>query len=257
MKSDPLGRFALSISRRLAESGRGKRLVDTVLTDETVAALIEHRLGTKAAREAPAIGDAVPPGTPTNFDDLIWLFTPTYAARGLSELLLDEAVYLWRLLTSIDRPRVAELGRCRGGTTFLFAAAGASVLSIDNDAVEAGYASRGIRVEPFADSLERALVAAGLEDKVELMKGDVFTVDVAPGTYDLVQLDIPVRDPDQVGALFDRWWRGLRPGGRLILRDGREPRTPGVRAYAARLAARVDVELEDDPPGRFTVAVNV
>ena len=183
----------------------------------------------------------------------MWLFTPTYAARGLSELLLDEAVYLYRLISETPSAEVAELGRFRGGTTYFMAAAGARVLSVDNDASEESRKRRGMARPMYRSALEQALATSGLDDRVELVTADALAFTVPEAAFDLVYLDLPL-DAADMASVFERWWTGLRPGGRLVLRDGREPSMPGPQAFAATLPGN-GFTVATGAPGRFVVVL--
>ncbi len=233
----------------------GTRILDRALANDDIASWVDHRLGIKAAYNAPPIHEHAPHRRPETFEDLLWLFTPAYASRNHSQLLLDEAGYLYRLLRGLPSARVAEVGIFKGGTTFLMAAAGARVVAIDNMVDKRTVESRESSALSFAASLRQALAKAGLEEQVQIVAGDAFEYEVEPETYDLVSLDIYAASSNLVSSLFDHWWPGVRRGGRLLLRDGREPRNPGMQAFGSTLAGCSDIVLEDDPPGRYLIVI--
>jgi len=246
------GKGVAALSRRAANTSRGSRILDTVLTDDTVAGWVKHRLGAAASRAAPPIDEAMPDLIDGRFESLVWLFTPSPAARGISQLLLDEAAYLYHFVQGLTRPNVAEIGRWKGGTTFFLAAAGAEVESFDTEGSREQATFRGAPIPPFRESLERALNAAGLRDRVELVRADATTWEVTPGAYDLVYLDILLKSVAEASELFERWWVGLRPGGRLVFREGGSSKGHQA-AFVASLAERGDVRVEAGSPGVFAV----
>jgi len=242
--------------RRTENRARYRRVLDAVLADDGARDVILHRLGTGHMHDTRRIDTARPkPGPVEGFEDLTWLLSSNYANRGLALLMLDEALWLYRTIGALERPQVAELGRAKGGTTFLMAAAGAHVLSLDNGALEESARARhsGMDVS-YAEALRRTLAGAELADRVELVNADATTYAPPPAAFDLVYIDIPIRG-DRGMPLFDRWWQALRPGGRLVLRDGREPRMPGAIALVDALRRRPDVAFEEPAPGLFVVVV--
>jgi hypothetical protein len=122
----------------------GWRIVSALLRDERVLARIMHQLSNRLAAEA-SFDQAMPEELRAigGFEDYYWLFSSNPLNHGLSRLEHDEAAYLFRLVRSLGRPEAAEIGRFRGGSTFLLAAAGARVLSIDIDG--ARFESDGLR----------------------------------------------------------------------------------------------------------------
>lgn len=242
--------------RRADSSGRLRSAIDEALKDEGARQALLHRLGTFQMHDTRCIDMVMPGARPIRgFEDVVWLLSSNYANRGMALLMLDEAAWLYRIINGLEGARVAELGRAKGGTTFLFAAAGAHVLSIDNGKLEAAERRRhgGLDVT-YEEALRKALAAAGFDHRVELVAADA--VDYSPPTasFDLVYHDIPLRLEAGL-ELFERWWPALRPGGRFILRDGREPRMPATVALADALRARNDLVLETGAPGVFEVIV--
>jgi hypothetical protein len=84
---------------------------------------------------------------------------------------------------------------------------------------------------------------------------DAETFEVEPAAFDLVFSDI-VLPFDRMVSLFDRWWSGVKPDGRLVLRDGREPRTPSVKALVDELRGRTDLRFEVPAPGVFSIVTH-
>jgi len=251
-------RVVASLVRRADTSQRIRKHLDALLTLPDVTSTILHRVSATTIRAPERIGDVAPPGfgQADTFDDVTWLFSSNYANRGVSQLMLDEAAWLFRRIQSYPGCTVAEVGRCKGGTTVLLAAAGAHVVSLDNGQYEQGLLRRGqgdTRPGTFLMSLEETLTGLGLSARVELIEADAMTFPLGGKTFDWVYLDIPL-PVTGCQQLFDHWWPAVETGGALIIRDGAEPRTPGPLTVAKRLADRPDVKLDPSPPGRFVVA---
>ncbi len=158
------------------------------------------------------------------FEDCYWLFSSNELNIGLSQLQFDEAACIYRLIREYEDPHVIELGRYKGGTTFLLAAAGARVRSLEKD----------VEIERrFRPPLCRALDRFGLADRVETETGDAYTCAVDAETSDLVLVHCSPETHEQVRSLVDRWWPAIRPGGGIILHE--TPYLPGVAPVVAEL----------------------
>lgn len=168
------------------------------------------------------------------FEDVTWLFSNHALNQRLSRLALGEAAHLYRLVGSLDAPRVAEIGRYKGGTTLLLAAAGAHVLSLDVSEE---------RQASFDPPLREALARLGLAGRVELVVADSHTYRPEPASFDLVLLDGDM-SPDGLRADWGEWWPAVVPSGHLILHlvDPAEIRWP-VLAERFTPAWRLVAEL--------------
>ncbi len=158
----------------------------------------------------------------SGFEDLTFLFGTSQANYALCLLGLEEAAYLYRLVRSMASPRIAEIGRFKGGTTFLLAAAGGLVTSIDlpvsdgRDAVDTGAGS--IDGERLDALLRSALQRAGLGDRVNLIQGDSRAQAPEPQSFDIVFID---GDHSYANAKADigAWHDAVRVGGALLIHD--------------------------------------
>jgi hypothetical protein len=227
-----------------------------VLTNERLKEAIVHRLGVEGLNGPLQIDEAMPSDLAgiDGFESLVWLFSSNYANRHMGLLMFDEAAWLYRTIRGLESPRIAELGRAKGGTTFFMAASGAQVLSVDDGSFALSWSqNHGRRVDEVDGSLMAALRRAGIDGRVELATADARNFDVTQA-FDIVYVDIPMRESG-MRTTFETWWPAVRPGGMYILRDGREPRVPGANALAATLATRDDVDIAPDMPGTFVVAV--
>lgn len=246
-----ISRLAISA----VKNERYRRIVDDVIRDQEACDVILHRIGTRQWHNNDRIDEVMPAqlNDVSRFDSLLWLFSSNYANRGFSLLMLDEALWLFDTVRSLNTPKVAEIGRAQGGTTFLLAAAGARVSSIDNNALESVRRRHGgDSGMSYDEALAAALKRHGLDDRVDILVGDAITYPATPADFDVVYVDVDLSASLMI-QLFDRWWPAVKPGGLLVLRDGREPRTPGVRELAGALEGRDDTEFLKEPPGVFTV----
>jgi ubiquinone/menaquinone biosynthesis C-methylase UbiE len=147
----------------------------------------------------------------------------------------------WReLLLSALPPapaRVADLGCGTGSVTVLLSAA--------------GYKVHGVDLSANMVALARTKAArAGVHALVR--QGDAATPPLEPASYDVVfarHVLWALPDPD---AVIGRWTRLLRPGGRLVLVEGRWHTGAGIpadrcRELVARHREEVVVAELDDP----------
>jgi predicted O-methyltransferase YrrM len=169
------------------------------------------------------------------FEDLAFLFSSTILAHGIASLRLDEAAYLYRLVREEQPRTIAEIGRFRGGSTFVFAAAAGP------DAVVHSYdiATRQGRDGAELDGqLSGALQRYGLADRVVLHVENSRQATPPPG------LDLLFIDGDHseqgVRADFERWSSHVRDGGHLLLHDAVDASdlVPSFDSGPARVAAQ-------------------
>lgn len=175
------------------------------------------------------------------FEDLAFLFSSTILAHGAASLRLDEAAYLYRLLRDLKPKTVVEIGRFRGGSTFLIAATlERGVLHSYDIAVRQGRAG---------DELDHQLAAAleryGLSERVRLHLADSRTAEPPEPTIDLLFIDGD-HSEDGVRADFRRWAPLLPPGGHLLFHDavGAPDFVPTDAPGPARVAATIGDDFE-------------
>jgi predicted O-methyltransferase YrrM len=150
----------------------------------------------------------------TGFDDLVFLFSSTVLAHGVASLRLDEAAYLYRLVRDEQPEVVVEIGRYRGGSTLLLAAALESGVLHSYDVAT----RQGRSGAELDNQLVAALARYDLSDRVRLHMEDSHTA-----TPDTPQIDVLFVDGDHseagVRADFERWARLVVPGGHLLFHD--------------------------------------
>jgi predicted O-methyltransferase YrrM len=178
------------------------------------------------------------------FEDLAFLFHLSQANYGVCLLAFDEAAYMWRLCRSISAGRLVEIGRFKGGSTFLMAAAMGDAAEIDSYDLHLISTHDGAELDR---RLSEALRRYGLEERVRLHVQDSRRVNPPADSYDLVFID---GDHSYEGARADflHWRDAVRPGGHVVFHDAAKTRqfskaAPGLRELIP--------EIEGEHGGRF------
>jgi predicted O-methyltransferase YrrM len=172
------------------------------------------------------------------FEDLAFLFSSHQLHHAIISMAVDEAAYLYGLAHGLRGATVVEIGRSKGGSTLLLAAAvgeGSHVYSYDlHLKATAGSASD--------DDLRGVLERYGLSERVTLLVADSHTAEPPAEPCDLVLVD---GDHSYAGVRGDyEHWRGtIRPGGHLLFHDAAEL---GDLSSAHRLVMRLMEEIERD-----------
>jgi predicted O-methyltransferase YrrM len=176
------------------------------------------------------------PSRVTGFEDLAFLFSSTILAHGIASLRFDEAAYLYRLVSAAQPETVVEIGRFRGGSTFLLGSALESGIVHSYD-----IATRHGR---SGAELDRELLAAlgryGLTERVRLHEEDSHTAEPPTAEIDLLFIDGDHREAG-VRADVDHWVPFLRPGGHLLFHDAAD--APDFAPPLASGPARVVLEI--------------
>ena len=171
----------------------------------------------------PASFDTAPdqPERIEGFESLSFLFSSNPLNWGIALLMFDEASYLYGLARKLGQARGAEIGRFKGGSTFVLAAglAPGSLLTSYDLHVKLTGEFEGKQLDA---SLQAALTRYGLADRVELLVGDSRIVE-PPAMLDFVLID---GDHSYEGAKADylHWRSALKPGGNLLFHDGAAPK---------------------------------
>lgn len=186
------------------------------------------------------------PESVRGFEDLAFLFSSNQLNHGVASLQIDEAALLFRLARDLDSGPVVEIGRFKGGSTIVLAAAlpaGVELWSYDfHVALRPDMPGRELDEE-----LRAALARFGLESKVRLLVADSRTAEPPPGELELLFVD---GDHSYEGARadFDRWSAFVRPGGHVLLHDAVDTGGYGnVYPGVARLAAEIGAGWERRP----------
>ena len=205
----PKGRTAL---RRLASSSFGTRALASLA--RTDPHLLIEALGPRVNRDARFSTVRRWPDDLDGFDDLAFLFSSHQLHHAIISMTVHEGALLYRLAHGLRGATVAEIGRSKGGSTLLLAAAlgeGSHVWSYDlHVKATAGAASD--------DELRETLARYGLADRVTLVVGDSRTAAPPPQPCDLVLVDGD-HGYDGVKADFEAWRDRVRPGGHMLFHD--------------------------------------
>jgi predicted O-methyltransferase YrrM len=177
----------------------------------------------------------------SGFEDLAFLFSSTILAHGIASLRLDEAAYLYRLVRDLQPRTVVEIGRFRGGSTFLIAAAlEAGVVHSYDLETRQGRAGADLDRE-----LVEALRRFGLADRVELHVADSRSADPPCAEIDLLFIDGDHRE-EGVRADFERWAPLLSSRGHVLLHDAVDAAdfVPANESGPTRVAAQAGEDWE-------------
>jgi predicted O-methyltransferase YrrM len=176
------------------------------------------------------------------FEDLAFLFSSTILAHGIASLRLDEAAYLYRLIRDADPASVVEIGRFRGGSTFLIAAALGPDGALHSYDLDTRQGRRG-------DDLDRQLSAAldryELSDRVHLHLEDSRSAPTPVETIDVLFVDGDHRE-EGVRADVEHWAPHLGPGDHLVFHDAVDAPdlVPPFDVGPARVTASLGDEFE-------------
>jgi len=186
----------------------------------------------EAAARGPMRESLVPP---REFDALLpWIFHHGMSSRGICQLDIDEALALWKLCREGPARTAVEIGRFKGGSTFLLACAigeGGRLISFDLD-------------NQYDAELSTVLRATGLDGRVELIVGDSQSSGLSRTTVaDLVFVD-GGHSREAVMADVRTWYPALKHGGVMCFHDAVQ-----TRSNATAIPSVVDTvqELSTSP----------
>src|SRR5439155_8433923 len=131
-----------------------------------------------AARDSSFAGVETWPDSVGGFEDLAFLFSSNRANMGIASLALDEAAHLFRTVREPGVETIVEIGRFRGGSTFLIAAAMSDRARLYSYDTHGKLGSPERADDPLRDALSRY----GLCDHVDMIVAGSITSD-APTTH--------------------------------------------------------------------------
>lgn len=182
------------------------------------------------------------------FEDLYWLFSCNHANAGIISMAFDEAAYLFKVVRNLKSATCLEIGRFKGGSTFLLAAAldeASMLVSVDNHTKKTPFGSDGKELDK---ELLNALTRYGLEKKVRLVVTDSTSLVVQGQSYNLVFVD---GDHSYRGVRED--WLHVRYavkfGGHVLFHDGGSARRFAMPREGVR---RLVHEIEEREGRYFT-----
>jgi predicted O-methyltransferase YrrM len=151
------------------------------------------------------------------FQHLAGLFASTSLDHAVISMTIRQAAYLYGLVRQRKARKVIEIGRYKGGSTLLIAAAmggEGEFWSIDLGDKESRLRSSDSR--PFDEQIADACRRLGLQ--VKLVVGDSRTIEVDTGEVDLVFID---GDHSYEGVKndFERFGKRVRIGGAVLFDD--------------------------------------
>jgi len=152
------------------------------------------------------------------FEHLAGLFASTSLDHGVISMPIRQAAYLFGLIREIKPQKVIEIGRYKGGSTLLIAAAmdgEGEFWSVDMGEKESRLQGNGT-VRSFDEQLADACRRLGL--KVNMIVGDSRTVEVDTGVVDLVLIDGD-HSFEGVKNDFERFGKRVRVGGAVLFDD--------------------------------------
>lgn len=217
------------LSKRIARSLGS--LLPSVLPQEALMSMLAQISASRPQLVLEAIGQRLnrtpnldnmpfdlPVKGPLEFEHLAGLFASTSLDHGVIAMTVRQTAYLFGLVRQMQARKVIEIGRYKGGSTLVIAAAmqGRGALwSIDIGEKEARLHG-DTAARPFDRQVEDICRQFGL--RAELIVGDSRTVEVDTGEVDLVFID---GDHSYQGVKndFDRFGRRVRLGGAVLLDD--------------------------------------
>ncbi len=214
--------------RRLGRTGPGKNLIHaSVLRDPADMRFDNVERWPEAVR---------------GFEDLAFLFSSNQLNHGVASLQFDEAALLYRLARDATDGPFVEIGRFKGGSTFVFASA--LPRDVELWSYDLHVALReDMPGEQLDAELRGALARYGLEHKVHLIVADSRKVEPPSDAIEVLFVD---GDHSYEGARadFDRWSAFVRPRGHVLLHDAVDSGGYG-NVYPG--VARAVAEIEREP----------
>ncbi len=155
---------------------------------------------------------------PLQFEHLAGLFASTSLDHGVISMPVRQAAYLFGLIKEMRPQKVIEIGRYKGGSTFLIAAAmngEGKFWSIDIGEKEVRlHGNRNAR--SFDEQLADVCRRLGLS--VNIVVGDSRKIRVDTGEVDLVLIDGD-HSSEGVRNDFERFGKRVRVGGAVLFDD--------------------------------------
>jgi predicted O-methyltransferase YrrM len=198
--------------RRVARSGFGERALHRLA--QTEPHLLVEALGPRINRSARFSTVRDWPEELDAFDDLAFLFSSNQLHHAIISMSVHEGALLWRRAHGLRDATVIEIGRSKGGSTLLLAAAigeGSRVYSYDLHVKATAGASSD-------EELREVLDRYGLSERVSLVVGDSRTAEPPPTPCAVVLVDGD-HSYEGVRSDFEAWHERVRPGGHMLFHD--------------------------------------
>ena len=194
-----------------------RRLVEQVLEVDPHAVLEPVGAAQNRGRRLAEAPLDLEPTSELGFEDLAGLFASSVLNHGVIGMTIRQAAYIFGVTRRSGATKAIEIGRWRGGSTLVLAAAmgrRGKLWSIDiGEKAERVLGEQG---ESLDDETRNFCERFGLD--VELVVGNSHTLELDTGEVDVVLVD---GDHTYEGtrADVDRWARRLRIGGALFVDD--------------------------------------
>ncbi len=192
---------------------------------------------TPTTNRHPAVADVesdLEPGERLEFEDLAGFFSSSILNHGAISMPIRQAAYVFGVTRRSGARTAIEIGRWRGGSTILLAAAlgpGGKVWSIDLGEKEA----RSLGSAGELDAQTKAFCERHQLD-VELLVGDSRTIEVDTGEVDVVLID-GEHSYEAARNDFERFGRRVRVGGAVLFDDvADDPIVPALAGEVDRAA---------------------
>jgi predicted O-methyltransferase YrrM len=214
----------------LASTRSGRRAISTVLKAKPELAI---ELAGPAFNREPRFTTRELPQALNGFEDVAFLFANTMLDHGIISMTVDEAAYVYRLVRGLPSATIVEIGRFKGGSTFLLAAA------MDSRSELTSYDLRvklpgAFDYEETDRELLDALGRFRRADRVQLVVADSRSATPPARPCDLLFLDGD-HTYEGVRADFDHWRTHLAPGAHVLFHDATPSRFHSFEEGVARL----------------------
>ena len=232
--------YVKTLTRRLGRTSVGKDLIHSSVLDDPAT----MRFPNVQAWPAQVQG----------FEDLAFLFSSNQLNHGVASLQVDEAALLYRLGRHAVSGPIVEIGRFKGGSTFVFASAAPAAVEIWSYDLHVALRA-DMPGEQLDSELRAALTRYGLGENVHLVVGDSRKVEPPSTEIEVLFID---GDHSYEGARadFERWSTLVRPGGHLLFHDAVDRGGYG-NVYPGVARAADEVEHEggwERQPGAGSIA---
>lgn len=154
------------------------------------------------------------------FEHLVGVFSSNRLNTGVVDMSIRQIAYIFGLIRDINATKIIEIGRFKGGTTLIMAAAmpaTGKIWSIDIGLKES-YLFDNFKVRSFDAQLHDKLKQFNLTN-VEILIGDSKTIEFdTDGLVDMIVIDGD-HSYEGVKADYERFAHRLRLGGSLLFDD--------------------------------------
>ncbi|MGH8102953.1 MAG: O-methyltransferase [bacterium] len=186
------------------------------------------------------------------FEQLAGLFASTSLDHAVIFMPIRQAAYLFGLIRQTKARKVIEIGRYKGGSTLVIAAAmdgEGEFWSIDLGDKESRLHDRSV-CRPFDEQIAEACARLGLQ--VNLLVGDSRTIEVGTGEVDMVFIDGD-HSYEGVKSDFERFGKRVRLGGAVLFDDAFDK---GLFKTHSDTVGRLVAEIVAEGQFRLVKAVN-